>query len=53
MAVWNIPDESVVHKLDEAVAQAGWHDYFEQVNAWGNLTGPDEVIGDMIQLLKA
>jgi len=53
MAVWKIPDESVVNKLEEAVAEAGWHEYFEQVNSWGTLNGPDEVIGDMVQLQKA
>jgi len=53
MAVWKIPDESIVHKLEEAVTQAGWHEYFEQVNSWGTLTGPDEVIGDMVQVQKA
>ena len=53
MAVWKIPDERVVHKLEEAVAEGGWHECFEQVNSWGTLNGPDEVIGDMVQLQKA
>ncbi len=49
ISVWKIPDEETVHKLEATVEQAGWHRYFEQVNAWGSLAGPDEVIGDMIQ----
>ena len=53
MAVWKIPDESVVPKLEEAVTQAGWYEYFEQVNSWGTLADPDGVIGDMVQLQKA
>ncbi len=50
MAIWKIPEESIVHKVEEAVAKTGWHEYFEQINSWGTLSGPDEVIGDMMGL---
>jgi len=32
------------------VEGAGWYTYFDQVNAMGNASGPQEVIGKMIEI---
>jgi hypothetical protein len=50
LAVWKIPDHSAVQLLETVVEQAGWHHYFEQVNARGLLQTPEPIIGHMIHL---
>ncbi len=50
IAVWKMPSEELVHQFEKTVEGAGWYNFFEQVNARGELTSPDPVIGNMIQL---
>lgn len=50
IAVWKMPNEGHVRQFEKTVEGAGWYNYFEQVNARGELTPPDPVIGDMINL---
>ena len=50
LAVWKMPDKELVRKFEEAVEQAGWHKYFEQINVRGELHTPETIIGDMITL---
>lgn len=50
LAVWKMPDKALVERFERAVEQAGWHNYFEQINCRGELTTPETVIGDMLGL---
>ncbi len=50
LAVWKMPDEKAVKLFQETVEQAGWYDYFEQVNAGGAMSTPEEIIGRIMQL---
>lgn len=50
LAVWKMPNKELVHQFEETVEQAGWHEYFEQINLRGELLTPEAVIGDMINL---
>lgn len=52
MAVWKLPSEASVKELESAVADAGWHEYFSQVNARGQMIPMEEVIGNLINLEK-
>lgn len=49
IAAWKMPDKGLVEDLESAVEGAGFHDYFEQVNARGDLLSPEEALGDMIR----
>lgn len=48
-AIWRAPDAHGIEVMQAAVAESGWYDLFEQVNAGGALQTPDEVIADLIQ----
>ncbi|TNE69312.1 MAG: hypothetical protein EP336_02220 [Rhodobacteraceae bacterium] len=37
-AVWRCPDDAALGALVSGIAQSGWHDYFETVNAGGEAT---------------
>lgn len=50
IAVWKMPDASAVKLFEETVEQAGWYNYFEQVNARGRLATPEDVIGHIMKL---
>lgn len=50
VAVWKMPDDKAVRLFEETVEQAGWYDYFEQVNARGRLSSPEEIIGRILEL---
>ena len=50
LAVWKMPDGKAVKLFEETVEQAGWYDYFEQVNARGRFSTPEEIIGHMMHL---
>jgi hypothetical protein len=47
-AVWTFPSLEMVQKFEQMVEGAGWYNYFDQVNAMGNATSPQEVMGEMI-----
>ncbi|MFI4859385.1 MAG: DUF6616 family protein [Phycisphaerales bacterium JB063] len=49
LAVWTLPDADTVATFHDAVTQAGWHDYFDQVNASGEVQSPDVVLGALAQ----
>jgi hypothetical protein len=49
-AAWKMPDKSVVKQFEETVEQAGWYNYFEQINGRGELISPETAIGHMIEL---
>lgn len=50
MAVWKMPTRKHAEQLEESVAEAGWHDYFEQVNARGERIAPQEALAELAQL---
>lgn len=50
LAAWKMPSEDHVELLEESVADAGWYDYFDQVNARGELLTPEDALGDMLTL---
>jgi hypothetical protein len=45
-----MPDEKAVKLFEDTVEQAGWYNYFEQVNAGGKLSTPDDIIGQIMKL---
>ena len=49
-AVWNFPTAESAQNFEHLVEASGWYNYFEQINAMGNSTSPQEVMGDMINL---
>ncbi len=49
-AVWTFPDTASAQQFEAMVTGAGWHNYFTQVNAMGNATSPQEVLGAIIAL---
>lgn len=46
-AVWRCPDAAALDAFVSGVAQSGWHDYFETVNAGGEAT---DLVGHFAQL---
>ncbi len=42
-----------VRMLEQILEEAGWHDYFEQVNARGELVDPPVALADMVRLGEA
>lgn len=52
MAVWKLPSEQSVKDLEKAVADSGWHNYFSQVNARGQIIPMEDAINSLINLEK-
>ena len=52
MGVWKITSIGLVEKLERAVADSGWHDYFSQVNARGKIIPLNNAIENLINLEK-
>jgi hypothetical protein len=49
-AVWRCPDDAALEALVGGVAQSGWHDYFDTINAGGEGT---DLAGHLAQLDEA
>ena len=49
-AVWSFPNTEAAQNFENMVVGAGWYNYFDQVNAMGNATSPQEVMATMIDL---
>ena len=49
IAVWKLPDKAFSDRLEAAAKEAGFLNYFEQVNFSGTLITPDLLNADMIQ----
>lgn len=47
-AVWSFPNSSSAREFEKMVEGAGWYNYFDQVNAMGTASTPQDVIGLMI-----
>lgn len=50
MAVWKLPDKAFSDSLEAGAKEAGFLDYFEQVNFSGSIITPEVMNADMIQL---
>jgi Family of unknown function (DUF6616) len=50
MAVWRLPDKGFSDRLEAAAKEAGFLDYFEQVNFSGDCITPDVLNAHMIEL---
>ncbi len=48
MAVWKLPDKEFSDRLEAAAKDAGFLEWFEQVNFSGSAITPDALNGDMI-----
>lgn len=49
-AVWRCPDDAALEALVAGIAQSGWHDYFDTINAGGKGT---DFAGHLAQLCQA
>ena len=49
-AVWRCPNDAALEALVDGIAQSGWHDYFETINAGGEAT---DLAGHLAQLGEA
>ncbi|MGO3930096.1 DUF6616 family protein [Rhodopseudomonas pseudopalustris] len=49
-AVWRCPDDAALEALVSGIAQSGWHDYFDAINAGGEGT---DFMGHLVQLGQA
>ena len=50
MAVWRLPDKAFSQRLEAAAKEAGFLEYFDQVNFSGTCITPEVMNADMIQL---
>lgn len=48
-AVWRCPDDAALGALVDGIAQSGWHDYFETINAGGEAA---DFTGHLAQLVE-
>lgn len=48
VAVWRMPSENEVALLRNLVAEAGWYDFFEQVNVVSELGDPEAALRDHV-----
>jgi hypothetical protein len=49
-AVWRCPDNAALEALVSGIAQSGWHNYFDTINAGGEGT---DFMGHLMQLGQA
>lgn len=49
-AIWKFPNMELVKSFQNMVIEAGWYNYFEQVNACGLLNGPQPILEHSIAL---
>lgn len=49
-AVWSFPNQETADGFQQLVENAGWYNYFEQVNTMGKADSVDSIIGTLIQL---
>jgi hypothetical protein len=49
-AVWTFPGTDAARDFEKMVEGAGWYNYFDQVNATGVASTPQDVLGIMINM---
>ena len=52
IAIWKMPSKDHVERLETAVEEAGWHDYFSQGNARGKIIPLPDAMETLIDLDK-
>ena len=50
IGAWRMPNKEIAQQFEKFVDDAGWHNYFEQVNARGESISPHDVMSHMIDL---
>lgn len=50
LAAWRMPTIELIEALETEVEGAGWHEYFDQVNARGPLVSPADALEHMKKL---
>ena len=48
-AVWRMPSGAEVDTFERTVTEAGWYEYFEQVNVAGDVRQPAEVMEQLVR----
>jgi hypothetical protein len=43
-AAWKMPNKEVAQQFEDFVERAGWHEYFEQVNARGQIMETEQFV---------
>lgn len=51
-AVYRLPDERMLAKLQQMIAHSGWYTYFDQVNAGGAVRSPEAILDDHVALQR-
>ncbi len=51
-ALWKLPSEEAVKDFEKGIADAGWHEYFSQVNSRGKILPLNEAIDFLVNLEK-
>lgn len=49
-AVTKLPSQELLDEFEAIVDEAGWYNYFEQINVSGSAMSPEQVIGKMLEL---
>ena len=49
-AVWQCPTEDAANGLRQAIADAGWYEYFDQIDFGGQVESPETVLGHHVAL---
>jgi hypothetical protein len=50
IATWRLPERNGALELEEAMAQVGWHTYFEQIEARGEVVEPAALLERIAKL---
>ena len=49
-AIWSFPSQAIAEEFQQLVQNAGWYQYFDQVNAGGKADTAEGIIGKLVQL---
>lgn len=50
VAAWRMPSKAAAERFERFVEGAGWHDYFEQVNARGRTMETEEFVSSHVEV---
>ena len=48
--IWKMPNKELINQLEKAVEEAGWHQYFEQINAAGAVVSLETQLDNALKL---
>lgn len=49
-SIWQFPDEDVMMEFEALLQEAGWYNYFNQINLAGDHVGPENIINKLINI---